>query len=187
MAGVFVVLASLGLVGCGNPPQPPPPPAAPSPTRPALPPRPAVLRLDKVNPCDLLTPAQVSELNTDAGVVGSNNDGLGSRDCLWQRYPAKPDDAWVARVILKQGAETYLSDTSRVTQVAGISAVETSSDQHNPAWHCLLYIDVAPGQSLEVQYSNETGDHPGLNHAVACQLAADAAQLMLSNLRAGAH
>ena len=199
LAGVMLVLASVGLAGCSSgystpngssvPSASPLPPSAAAPSQSPLPPRPAVLRLDGVDPCVLLTAAQLQLLAVNPGKPSQNNDGIGSRDCLWRNFPAKPDNGWLARAILAQGAEYYLNSVTgaQIVQVDGFPAVETSSSLADPDKQCLLYVDVAPGQSLEVQYLNGAGDYPGINRQVACQLAVKATELMLANLRNVVH
>lgn len=114
-----------------------------------------------------------------------NNDGLGSLDCTWQGAAIKPDNIWNARAILKQGAEHYMDSVTgtQIVQVGGFTAVQTSSDLADPQKECLLFVDTAPGQTLEVQYGNGRGDYPGISHQVACQQATKAAELMVANLR----
>jgi hypothetical protein len=192
---LVVALVSVGLAGCGGNTSgtgtasspsasaaPPPSAAAPSP----LPPRPAALRLDGVDPCSLLTPAQVSQLKLSQGSPGANSDGLGSPDCGWHALAATPRDVWIARTVLKQGAEFYLGSVTgaRVIQVAGFPAVQTSSDLAKPDLNCIMFIDVAPGQCLGIFYSNSFGDRHGINHEVACQQADRVAELLVANLRA---
>jgi hypothetical protein len=192
LAGLALVL--MGLAGCssgssksGYSSTPPTQPSTTSeaPSTSLLPPRPAVLRLDGVDPCALLTPAQVRQFKTEPGKPAVNNDGLGSRECLWHGEAVKPDSIWNARAILTQGADYYLDSVtgSQISEVAGFPAVQTSSNIGDPATQCLLFVDVAPGQSLEVQYGNLAGDYPGISHQVACQQATKAAELMVANLR----
>ena len=86
---------------------------------------------------------------------------------------------------MRYGAEYALGSQTgtRLENVDGFTAVETTSPQTDPRLHCLLAIDVAPGQTLGVQYYNVAGDYPGINHEVACQQAEKAAALMLDTLK----
>jgi hypothetical protein len=65
--------------------------------------------------------------------------------------------------------------------------VQTSSPYHDANRQCILAIDVAQSEHLEVDYDNLQGDYPGINHEVACQQASKAAELMLQNLRGLVH
>lgn len=177
----LLVVALAALVGCADGP----PPSAGS----RLPPRPSELRLDRVDPCALLTPAQVRQLGVGAGKRGENTDELGSSDCLWRNFPKEPDIGYLARLIVNRGAD-YALDSTEPTQVVtidGFSAVQTTSPHVDPKEHCLLLVDVAQGESLWVQWLTTSPDYPGLTHELACQQARDAGRLMLENLRGLAH
>ncbi|HEY1972118.1 MAG TPA: DUF3558 domain-containing protein [Pseudonocardia sp.] len=183
------MLLVLSLGGCGSRSAPPRPEGPIEPARPTaspLPPRPATLRLDSVDPCALLTPAQVARLSLLDGIPSARPDG---RDCVWGRNPPHPDNAWRAQVILTHGADYYRGSVTgaQLREISGYTAVATNSTLAlNRDHQCLLYVDVAPGQSLEVSYHNLDGDYPGINHEVACQLAGQVAGLMLANLKARA-
>ncbi|MDT7585481.1 MAG: hypothetical protein QOE32_3031 [Pseudonocardiales bacterium] len=189
----MALAGSIVLFACGsNPPTPgnssAPTSPQPTPTAPstsALPPRPAALHLDEVDPCALLTAAQVNQLGTATGRSSANDDGPGSRACIWSNFPKRPDNDWSANTILEHGADYYLASTtaSEIVQVAGFPAVQTSSDFQDPNKQCVLLIDVAPGQTLQATYQNSHGDRPGISHQVACQQATKAAELMVANLR----
>lgn len=180
------VLALLTVAGCGNE-SPSSEPVQPHPEVPPtiapLGPRPQNLPLDNLDPCALLTPSQVSALHVRTGRPGVDNDGLGSRDCLWSNSPDEPDLGWVARATLRRGAEQYRNAASQVVQIGGFPTVQTSSEIQDPETHCLLMIDVAPGQSLWVQFVNMGKTYPGMNHQLACQFARQTAGNMVTNLR----
>jgi hypothetical protein len=179
--------------GCSGPsaPSPPatqPPTAAPpSPSTPALPPRPLELRLDTVNPCTLLTDPQRTALGVSAGIGDTDTDDLGSPGCLWNNATPPPDDSWIAKTITKRGTEYALGSVTatKVVDVGGFPAVQTATAYGDPAHECLLFIDTAQGQSLQVEYLNQRGDHPGISHETACQLATTAATDMITTLRSG--
>ena len=194
-AGLAALLGAVlvfGAAGCAPasapPPAPGPPPASAAPTSSPFPPRPTELRLNGVDPCQLLTSADQDQL--DVKNVGQHNDAdrFGSLDCLWANH-GTPDISWLARAIVKQGADYALGNTApvQVVQVGGFSAVQTSSPYHDANTQCILVINVAQGQSLWVQFDNLQGDFPGINHQVACQQASKAAELMLRNLRGLTH
>lgn len=143
------------------------------------------LPLAGINPCDLLTLPQTKQLAVGPPAPAATNDGLGSRDCAWNTGWRKRGASWLARVMEHRGAEYYLSRDTEAEQIPvdGFTAVATSSGVDNPEQHCLLYLDVAAGQSLAVAYDNLTGDKPGIDHRAACQNAVKAAHLMLGNLK----
>jgi hypothetical protein len=191
----LTALALVGMTSCGPPARqaapdaagtsaPNPPPSATA--QPALPPRPADLPLTSVQPCALLTPTQVQQLKVvGKGLAGSNNDGQGSPDCIWDNALGPPDNGWVVRFDLKHDASYYLGSSTgaQTVQVDGFPAVQSSSPMDDPKTHCILLVDVAPGQTMYVLYSNDQGDYPGINHQVACQLADKVAEMAVGNLR----
>ena len=182
------------IAGCAPAQPPPAAPSAPAssaaPTSSPFPPRPAELRLDGVDPCALLTSAEVVRLGVEQGDRFDDADQFRSLSCDWTNGGgAKPDKAWVARAIVKQGADYALGNTApvQVVQVSGFSAVQTSSPYQDGNRQCILAIDVAQGEHLRVEFINRAGDFPGINHQAACQQASKAAELMLHNLRGLAH
>lgn len=139
------------------------------------------LPLTHVRPCDLLSPTQAKQLKADYVSNADNSDGSG---CDWDNALGPPDNGWVVRSILKHDASYYLGpDGSRVVQVAGFPAVQTTAGGQNPATHCILMVDVAPGQTMYVLYTNNQGDYPGMTHELACQLADKVATMAVGNLR----
>jgi hypothetical protein len=144
-----------------------------------------VLRLEGVDACALLNDTQRGQLGVNRGKAGNNIEDPGQPACDWSNFPNVPDNGWTARVITRYGAEHALASQTGAQQVdvRGYAAVQTTSPYTDPNLHCLLAVDVAPGQTLGVQYYNVRGDYPGINHEVACQQAAKAAALMLDTLK----
>jgi hypothetical protein len=183
VAGLMAVgVAVASLAGCSSTPATPPPPAAPA-TSP-MPTRPVVLRLDQEgnDPCGLLSAAQVSQLGASPGTRSAVAGEPDSYDCLWMRNPATLDGSWFARADLRHDAAYYLSSSAQIVQVSGFGTVQTASGLGERDTNCQLYVDAAPEQSLEVQYATLRGG-AGINHQLACQLASQAAEQMLANLR----
>jgi Protein of unknown function (DUF3558) len=189
------LLVSSGLQGCSSIPATPSGPSSlPSPTeepslatpsRSPLPPRPLALQLDGIDPCSLLTPKQGRQFTSVPSRRVADDQEPGTYDCIWSTFPTNPVSNWTASAVLDHGAEYYLGSvtSAQIVQVDGFAAVQTSSNLTDPEKQCLLYVDVAPGQALDVQYINSNGDYPGINHQVACRLASKAAELMVANLR----
>lgn len=180
-----------GTAGCASAARPaagvaPSPSTLSPPAQPdtALPPRPATLRLNGVEPCALLAGPGARELNVQPGVPSGRPD-LGNAQCYWANYLVRPNDNWLAEALLSTSAESVLSGSpdARVVQVDGFPAVQTDAPGTDPARACLLHVDVAPGQSLLVRYLEGTGDNPAMNHALACHKAQQAAEFMVNQLR----
>jgi len=132
----------------------------------------------------LLTPSQQVELGAKEVGREDNSDELGSAACQWANH-SKPDNRWLARLIVRRSADYAMGSTTgvQVTQVDGFAAVQTAAPYQDSKTNCVLVVDVAQGQSLGVQYLNLAGDYPGINHQVACQLTQRAAEFMVQNLR----
>lgn len=189
VGGSLGAVLLVGLAGCATQVSPPAPspvaPVAPPATSSPFPPRPAELKLDAVDPCSLLTAAQQSQLGIQHVQRDDNSDELGSAACLWDNSGGSPDNSWVARLIVKRGADYALGSTTgvQVVQVDGFTAVQTATPYQESKINCVLVIDVAHRQSLGVQYLNTRGNYPGISHDVACQLDRKAAEFMVQNLR----
>ena len=178
-----------GLAGCAAPRVAPPPAsseAAPTPRQSPFPSRPAELPMNGVDPCSLLTEPQLRRLGIEIpGTRADDTDELGSVACAWSNG-GKPDNIWTARLVTRRAAEAALANSAaaRVTAVASYGAVETASPDEPAEYNCVLVIDVAQGQSLNVKYNNFRGDYPGITHEIACALDRQAAEMIIGNLRA---
>lgn len=190
LAGLTAVGLVAGLAGCSSAPAIPSPSTAAPQTSP-MPTRPAVLPLDRAenDPCGLLTAAQVSQLGAYPGTRSPMAGEPDSYLCIWVRKPVTimvtADGSWGASADLHHDAASYLSGGAHVVQVGGFGAVQTIASFGDPESNCQLFLDVSPGQSLEVHYTTMRG-RPVMNHQLACQLASQAAEQMLANLRATA-
>jgi hypothetical protein len=133
------------------------PPAAPAPS---LPSRPATLRVDHVNPCRLLTQDQRENLGMAAGQLYENDAATGARACSFDSATGDHDDASLfIGVRAKQSASAGLPNT-HPTQITinGYGALQISPPMTGSSVDCALVIDVADGQSLQVEYQAPTGD-----------------------------
>jgi hypothetical protein len=181
----IVLLVRAGAPGRPRPgataPPAPTPTAPPTglPAAPGLPVRPVTLPLDTVNPCALITPAQQAELGTRAGEPAEILQQPGRFDCLWSNPDVGVDHRWLAIPVLEHGVEHYLAD-GPVQLVGGFASVRTDVTPGG----CELFIDVAPGQALEVEYLASARRNPAMNPKVACQRATKAAEMMVATLRA---
>jgi len=188
LTGAVTVLAVTVLLvaGCGGATEPPSPPVPlPAPAGASLPPRPVELRLDGVDPCSLLTDHQRGQLGVGAGMSarGSESSPLKGDSCIWTNFPDHPASNWTGRTVLAQGAD-YALGREPPRAVDGFAATTTGSTGSDPAYYCLMLVDVAPDQSLAAQYDNGSKDYPGMNHQLACDKAQQLASDMLSTLRA---
>jgi hypothetical protein len=157
----------------------------PAPSTSPLPPRPAVLRLDAVNPCTLLSSTQLGQLGIRQGEFSRDEDSSHDALCHWDNYPERPSMRYVARLQVQQGADYALGSTTghQLVQIDGFPAVQTTSEGQDPATHCILVVDVAADQSLWVQYNNAFGDYQGLTHEQSCQFVRAFGEDLMQNLQ----
>ena len=181
-----------GLAGCGaGSSTASPDSTSPAQSAPGLPPRPSTLHLDNINPCALLSDTQRSQLGVGEGRFSYDEDSTHYAVCQWDNSPRSlgaMDMGYLARLQLRQGADYALSSTTghQLVQLDGFTAVQTTSDGQDPERHCILLVDVAPGQSLWLQFVNLVGEHDGLTHEQSCQFARTFGEDLVQNLRAQA-
>jgi hypothetical protein len=190
-AALLVIPLLLGLAGCGADDSTRNGSSNPASSASPLPPRPTELRLDNVNPCALLSDADRGQLKINQGKFSHDEDSTHYAVCQWSNFPTDlgvPDMSYLARLQLHQDADYALGSTTghQLVQLDGFTAVQTTSDGQDPATHCILLVDVAPGQSLWVQFNNGYGDYEGLTHEQSCQFAQAFGEDLMQNLRAQA-
>jgi Protein of unknown function (DUF3558) len=141
-----------------------------------------------VQPCDLLTAAQVKRLQVMDGDPGNNKYGEPAPDCQWISSAGisdGPDNSWIA-LFEQHDASYYLGSgnpDAQIVEIAGFPAVQSKSAYGSQKTTCNLAVDVAQGQNMTVSYSNVLGDYPGINFQVACQQATKVAVMLVGNLR----
>jgi hypothetical protein len=89
------------------------------------------------------------------------------------------------RLVLKQGVQGFLGSDQpeQVIDIDGFGAVQTTGSFVSPQRHCLVLVDVAPGQTLWAQYAKSSGELAGMTHDLACAKAREDAQVIVANLR----
>lgn len=171
----LLLVAALLLAACGPAGAPPPAaaPASPSP----FPPRPVSLPLTGLDPCTLLTSAGQRAL----GVQTATDGFSGNPTCQWSTLGGTPANRWQFELDTGYGAAAGLAvEGARLTRVDGFGAVETDGLDHGTS--CRLWVDTAPGQNLNVIYSNPDGTRRDMTHDLACQLSGQAAELLVESL-----
>lgn len=150
-----------GLVGCTGDGtangSPQPVPSSPTSSAPQLAPRPAEVRIDGLDPCTVLTPEQQANLGFDREPRVGIPDPNGNTTCNYSR-DAEPGYGITLTPVPQEGAEVWLDGTRNVDvavlDVMGFAAVETrlaGSFETGP--FCNIVVDVADGQSLDVQFT----------------------------------
>jgi Protein of unknown function (DUF3558) len=144
--------------------------------------RPREVRLEGVDPCSLLTPAQVEQLRLKG--PGLKNPDDRGKSCSWLRFTS-PAVGTLVSTVASRGIEAYDTDP-RFNDVAAIEArgfpgLQLSFKARDD--NCAVVIDVAPGQVLDVQYSTIGADVP-ISVSDLCagahQVAADALDSLLA-------
>ncbi|MGI8816461.1 MAG: DUF3558 domain-containing protein [Pseudonocardia sp.] len=195
-AAVSAGLVAFALAGCGTDASPAgaspaaasPAAAAPPEVNGPLPARPVELPLDGLEPCGLLTSPQLASLGIpDQGARAPNSDLLGSASCLWAGSLQPPHGSPQVTAVTKQGVDYFRTPSDQVVDIAGMPALQATSEDLDPAVHCLVLVDVAAGQTLWVQYSPEGPTSNGSTHEIACDHARDAARAMVATLREQLH
>lgn len=150
-----------------------------------LPARPRELPLTGLDPCTVLTDQQLDELGVGNPRAGVSPDEFASQQCLWSRFPAEPQDYYLVRLAVGRDARDALRSTTGATvrDVAGFAAVETVSPESLPERNCVLFVDVAAGESMIVVY-DYLGTTVPMTTALACEKARTAAGLMARTLQA---
>lgn len=149
---------------------------------PALPPRPQEVRLDDVDPCSLLTAEQLRRLDVRGGQFRPADDRYGA-NCRWVHSPQEPVEAYLIALDVSSGIETSFDNPggSAPITVAGFPAIETESPELRlPDTQCIVVVDVAPGQALQVNY-DYAGSLP-MTRERACDRARPAAEMAMRTL-----
>ncbi|MHA6782927.1 DUF3558 domain-containing protein [Pseudonocardia saturnea] len=187
-AGWLIVLVLL--VGCGTPPVAgsgaPAPSTSAAPTTIALPPRPREIRLDGLDPCDLLTETQRADLGLDRPPVFNRGPSqlYGGETDLCSVRGNEPRAVSVGvQLAVTAGIEVFTSrpvDAEvRVIDVRGFPAVMVVPTGF-PEF-CSVIVDVAPGQALDVQFA-DGGRRPPVPQPELCSSAEESAGLVMDTL-----
>lgn len=153
------VLVGLVVLAAGCAPAPPPSEVAPPPKGLQLPPRPRDVRIDGVDPCSLVTPAQRAGLGLDDRVdpfVDQSRLYQGSVPSCHLERPA-PRNALIALGVVTTVGIDLFADGSldadiRAASVRDFPAIVAVPRRFHD--YCSVEIDVAPGQLIDVQFGD---------------------------------
>lgn len=140
--------------------------------------------MDGVDPCsDVLTTAQQAQLGINRGPQSFGADRRGSPGCSYRHGYTEPFyDYWFAPVTA-EGAEAWVISNrvvdKRVVEVAGFGAVEHTL-LGEPDSDCVVSVDVAPGQSLDVAFAASSSNFTSEQMCERARVAAEAAIATLS-------
>jgi hypothetical protein len=145
--------------------------------------RSAELALTGIDPCTLLSPGQAGGLGAQ-NLTPTTNGPVNY--CTWKQTSVGGAE-WTTKLLTYQGAAESVRTAPHTVfgTLGGYGVAETADPELGPDISCRLSIDVADGQSLEIDYQSLRNDNPtGMNHQLACQRAYQLAGPVLGNLRA---
>ncbi len=154
----------------------------------ALPPRPKTISVDVLDPCAVLSETQQRQLQIDQQPYRAGPDQAdknGNRGCTFFKTSTDPRFTYLVTPVPQEGAEVWLKGERNVlvkqVTAGGFGAVETRIG-NTATSHCNVVVDVAPGQSLDVQFGLGT---PGaLTTDQVCDKAREGAELIMQTLSA---
>ena len=155
----------------------------PDSTGPQMPSRPRVLNIEGTDPCSALTSAQVKSLGV-ARYGASTPDGKQGPGCEWDHYPSEPIEHYSVGINTRGGVELVFGQPQlKITKIAGFGAVQTPGLYSNGERDCVVNVDVAPSQAVQVAYFYNGQTIP-MTHEIACQKARNAAELAMQTILA---
>lgn len=155
---------------------------------PQLPPRPAELRIDEVDPCTLLDPQQRQALGVDSPPRPGTGSSRGEPACHYDHEQSEPFYGFLMAVLPFEGAQVWLTgdraaEARMIDPVAGYGAVEVRSPGGAAAvTDCSVIVDVAAGQSLDAYF--ESGASRAFTQDEQCARARQAAEAAMATLLA---
>jgi hypothetical protein len=164
-------------------------PAPAAPTGIQLPPRPRDVRIDGVDPCTLLTPAQRAELGLDQRPVfdewpSTLYIGGTVSACVIGGFEPRAIAVGVS-LVTTAGIELWtsgeLAAEVRPVQMRGFPGVIARPTRFTE--YCTAIVDVAPGQLLDIQF-RDGGRRPPIPQDQLCRDAKVVAEAVMSTLLA---
>jgi hypothetical protein len=153
------------------------------PSEPQLPTRPRALNIVGLDPCGTLTGAQLKSLGVSR--YGSRApEGARGPSCDWIHSPNEPIENYSLDVNTQGGVEILFGRPQlQVITIAGFGAVQTPAPQGTGQQDCVVNVDVAPSQAVQVAYFYNGATVP-MTHEIACGKARHAAELAMQTILA---
>lgn len=175
-----VIPLALACAGCTS--AVPGAPASDS-TTPELPQRPRELRIDGIDPCSTLSTAQLKSLGVQYFAT-DQPDGTRGPGCEWVHSPAEPVETYTVDINTRGGVELAFDRPQLdVVTIAGFGAVSTPGLFSSGERDCVVNVDVAPSQAVQVAYFYRGTTVP-MTHEIACQKARNAAEMAMQTIQA---
>jgi Protein of unknown function (DUF3558) len=155
----------------------------PDSNEPRLPPRPRELNIEGIDPCGTLNSGQIKSLGVSR-YSASPPDGKRGPSCDWDHYASEPIEHYSVGINTRGGVELVFGQPQlEVTTVAGFGAVQTPALYGTGKQDCVVNVDVAPSQAVQVAYFYNGTTVP-MTHEIACQKARRAAELAMQTILA---
>lgn len=140
--------------------------------------------MDTVDPCkDVLTTDQQTALGINRSPQPFGADRRGSPGCAYPHGYSEPFYEYWFAPVTAEGAEAWVVTSrtidKRVVEVAGFGAVEHTL-LGEPDSDCVVSVDVAPGQSLDVAFAASSQNFTSEQMCERARVAAEAAIATLS-------
>jgi Protein of unknown function (DUF3558) len=184
--GIWLLVALLVASGCVPVTGEPARPAPAEPTALSLPARPRDLRIDGVEPCSLLTEQQRAELGLDGPSVSDRSRSIlfggDETACLVRGFSPRAVSVGVGLVTtvgIELVADGDLDAVVSALDVRGYPAVRAVPNRFEK--FCSVFVDVAPGQLLDIQYS-DGGRTPPIPQDLLCRDAEHVADAAMQTL-----
>jgi hypothetical protein len=184
LRAVLLALVVL-LTACSPTPIAPPPGTATDPTTASA--RPRDIDISGILPCELLTPAQRTELGLDGEPLSNTgNDALfgRSRSCAIVGFEPGRGLRFGITLAVEHGIERFSEPGAtpgvRPIEVAGYPAVLSPPPASMPD-NCIVAVDVSPGQMVGVLLA-DGGSEPGVPLEELCREVPRYAEAVMSTL-----
>ena len=104
--------------------------------------------------------------------------------CDWIHSPTEPVQSYTVDINTRGGVELVFGQPQlNALTVSGFGAVETPGLYSSGEKDCVVNVDVASRQALQVAYSYNGATVP-MNHEIACQKARGAAEMAMQTIQA---
>jgi len=134
-----------------------------------------------LDPCATLTPGQLKSLEVRHHSADPPKGSLGP-SCDWNHSPSEPVESYTVDINTRGGVELAFGQPQlAVVTIAGFGAVTTPGRYSSGEHECIVNVDVARGQAVQVGYFYNGSALP-MNHEIACQKARNAAELAMQTI-----
>lgn len=140
---------------------PPSPTSTPQPSTSALPPRPVDIPLNGIDPCEVLTAQQRSNLGFDRDPLPGSAPGFGDAATCSFRNSAAEVGARLS-LVTGESMDVWTNDTAQVRTTPVVLADFPGLVIRNPELDlsCNVAVDIAEGQHLDVLYRSDGANSP---------------------------